>query len=100
MTPNLPIKESFNIFYKDSGEFFNNIFYGSSPSVTSLNILEGSNNFSSINLEKGSSFSEGSITISSFGPDSKLQVYRIDTQELIFSVSMSPLLPDNITDFD
>jgi hypothetical protein len=82
------------------GIYFTNIFFGDAPESTSLSVLYGeTNNFSSVEFQEGSGFSQGSIVIGGFAPSGALQSFDLDKLEVIESYSEPVLRDDNLEDF-
>ena len=81
------------------GVYFTNIFYGYTPEAVSLDILYGgSNSFSSIEFQSGTTLSGGSVLIGSLSPSGVVQTFDLNTQTVIDVHSVPELEDDNVED--
>jgi len=89
-----------NLNFQEGGFFFTDIYYGSTPELTTLTVLSGGNNdFSSIEFQTGASFSGGSIIIGSHSANGVVQVFDMNTRTVIDVHTTPELESDNIEDF-
>lgn len=83
----------------ETGVYFTSIFFGDTPEATIVSNLQGgSNNFSSIEFQKGATFSKGSVTFGSTSPSGVLQSVNLEDLTVIAGYG-SPLSEDNVEDF-
>lgn len=84
----------------DTGIYFTSIFFGVTPEATLAPVLLGeSNNFTSIEFQRGATFSGGSIVIGSASPSGVLQSVDLSSLTVIAGYSEPQLADDNVEDF-
>lgn len=84
----------------ETGVYFTSLFFGETPDATLVtNLQGGSNNFSSIEFQKGATFSGGSMIVGSTSPSGVLQSVDLSNLTVIVGYSSPPLESDNVEDF-
>jgi hypothetical protein len=93
------VSGTFDVEYTLSGSYFSDIYYGFAPTLITITGLSGtSNNFSSIELQLGSSFNDGSILIGS-KISGALQTFSFDSRTVIDVLQVPDLKSNNVEDF-
>ena len=95
-----PVSVTQDITFTLSGVYFTDIYYGDTPVLEVQNVLQGGTNvFTSVQLQLGTTFSEGSILIGSAAPSGILQTLNLANRTVIDTHEVPELSLDNVEDF-
>jgi hypothetical protein len=95
-----PVSGTYDIEFVLGGMFFTDIYYGETPLLLDLTVLSGAtNDFSTIQFQKGATFDLGSVLIGGHSPSGTLQTFDLSTRTVIDLHTVPELESDNIEDF-
>jgi hypothetical protein len=96
-----PIYGSQDLLYAVSGMFFTDLYYGTEPEFVTYSALSGgTNSFSSLELQPGTTYSSGSLVVGGIGPSGTLQTFDLENRVLLSDYQYpTDLYTDHIEDF-
>jgi len=95
----IPVSGTYGIEFELGGIFFTDIYYGQAPILEEFTSLSGGSPvFNVVQLQKGSTFNQGSLILGSASPSGVLQVFDLDARIVLEVHEIPEILQDNVED--